>query len=224
MINKFINALIIDDHPMIIESYVSIITSNLKMYNLKFEKATTCEIALNVIENFILKEEVIDFVVLDLSLPPCEIKEVLSGLDLGILLKSKFPKCKIIIITHHSDGFLLHKVFKELIPNGFINKADVDNTTFEKIFNSILNGETFVSETINKSIISFNENNINLDEIDFKIIELIEKGVKTKQLTNYIDLSLSAIEKRKAKMKFHFANNKISDKELVERIKTLNFS
>ena len=224
MTNKFINALIIDDHPMIIESYVSIISSKFKKYNLKFEKATTCERALNVIENFVLKEEVIDFVVLDLSLPPCEIKEVSSGLDLGIIIKSKFPKCKIIIITHHSDGFLLHKVFKELIPNGFINKSDVNNTIFEKIFNSVLNGETFVSETINKSILSFNENHISLDEIDFKIIELIGKGIKTKELTNYIDLSLSAIEKRKAKMKFNFANNKINDKELVERIKMLNFS
>lgn len=221
---KNVKVLIVDDHPMIVESYVTIITSNLKMYNIKFEKATTCETALNVIENFVLKEEVIDFVVLDLSLPPCEIKEVSSGLDLGIIIKSKFPKCKIIIITHHSDGFLLHKVFKELMPNGFINKADVDNTIFEKIFNSVLNGETFVSETINKSILSFNENLISLDEIDFKIIELIGKGIKTKELTNYIDLSLIAIEKRKAKMKFHFANNKINDKELVERIKMLNFS
>lgn len=224
MTNKFINALIVDDHPMIIESYISIISSKFKKYNLKFEKATTCEMALNVIENFIVRDKIIDFVILDLSLPPCKTKEASSGLDLGIILKAKFPKCKIIIITHHSDGFLLHKVFKELMPNGFINKADVDNTVFEKIFNSLLNGETFVSETINKSILSFNENYINLDEIDFKIIELIGKGIKTKELTNHIDLSLSAIEKRKAKIKFYFANNKINDKELVERIKMLKFS
>jgi DNA-binding NarL/FixJ family response regulator len=224
MTNKFTNVLIVDDHPMIIESYVSIISSKFKKYNLKFEKATTCETALNVVESFILRDEIIDFVILDLSLPPCEIKEVSSGLDLGLIIKSKFPKCKIIIITHHTEGFLLHKVFKELMPNGFINKADIDITNFEKIFNNFLNGETFVSETINKSILSFNENHITLDEIDFKIIELIEKGVKTKELTNYIDLSLSAIEKRKAKMKFYFANNKINDKELIERMKVLNFS
>jgi DNA-binding NarL/FixJ family response regulator len=222
--NKFVNALIVDDHPMIIESYVSIIEASIQNRNFKFEKATSCEIGFNIINNFILKKRVIDFAILDLSLPSYEIKNVFTGLDLGILLKLNFPKCKIIIITHHADGFSLNKVFKELTPNGFINKADIDNTTFVKIFDSILNGETFLSETINKSIISFNENHINLDEIDIQIIELIEKGFKTKELTKYISLSLSAIEKRKAKMKFHFANNKINDKELIERMKTLNIS
>ena len=222
--SKFNNVLIIDDHPMIIESYISIIEASVQNHNFKFKKATTCKMAYDLIEDFTQKKVKIDFVVLDLSLPPCKVNEVLSGLDIGIIIKSKFPKCKIIIITHHSEGFLLNKVFKELIPNGFINKADVDNTTFEKIFNSILNGETFVSDTINKSILSYNENHISLDEIDFKIIELIGKGIKTKELINYIDLSLSAIEKRKAKMKFYFANNKINDKELIERMKMLNFS
>jgi DNA-binding NarL/FixJ family response regulator len=216
--------LIVDDHPIVIESYISIITSSLHPFNAKFEKATTCEDAYNLIEDFAVKKKAIDFVILDLSLPPCEIKKILSGLDLGILLKSKFPKCKIIIITHHTDKFLLNKVFKELTPHGFLNKADIDTTTLTKIFDSIFSGETFLSEIINKSIVSFNKNRINLDEINLQIIDLIEKGVKTKDMINYIDLTLSAIEKRKAKMKFLFANKKINDKELVERIKTLNFS
>ena len=122
---KNVNVLIVDDHPMIIESYVAIISTILQKHNLKFEKATTCEVAHNLIENFINKKQVIDFAILDLSLPPYQIKKVLSGLDLGILIQTNFPKCKIIVITHHTDGFLLNKVFKSLKPQGLINKSDL---------------------------------------------------------------------------------------------------
>lgn len=222
--NKFFNIIIIDDHSMIIEAYESIISSNLLNYNFIFQKATNCEIAFNKIEEAFNRNQAIDVAILDLSLPAYEIKKISSGLDLGIFIKSKFPKCKIIIITHHSEGFLLNKIFKVLNPQAIISKSDVDNQTFSIVFNNILKGKTFLSDTINKSIIEFNEANFKLDEIDFQILDLIEKGVKTKELPNHINLSLSAIEKRKAKIKFHFANNKINDKDLVERIKILNFS
>jgi DNA-binding response OmpR family regulator len=81
---KNVNVLIVDDHPMIIESYVAIISTILHKHNLKFEKATTCEVAYISIENFINKRQIIDFAILDLSLPPCQINKVLSGLDLGM--------------------------------------------------------------------------------------------------------------------------------------------
>jgi DNA-binding NarL/FixJ family response regulator len=221
---KNVNVLIVDDHPMIIESYVAIISTILHKHNLKFEKATTCEVAYNSIENFINKKQVIDFAILDLSLPPYQIKKVLSGLDLGILIQTTFPKCKIIVITHYTDGFLLNKVFKSLKPQGFLNKADIDNTTFSKFMDDVLNGKTFLSETINKSIIEFNEANFKLDEIDFEILDLIEKGFKTKELPNYIDLSLSAIEKRKAKIKFYLTGQNVNDSEMIKTRKMLKFS
>jgi DNA-binding NarL/FixJ family response regulator len=43
--NKTLNLLIVDDHPMIIEAYASIISTNLKNYFINFHKATNCEIA-----------------------------------------------------------------------------------------------------------------------------------------------------------------------------------
>ena len=222
MMNNFLNILIVDD-PMTVEAYLAIVTSNLPSNYSNFIKATNCEIAYKKIEEIFSRNQSIDVAVLDLSLPAYIAKKISSGLDLGIFIKSKFPKCKIVIVTQHNDGFLLNKVFRVLKPQAIINKGDVDNEIFSKVFNKILDGKTFLSETINKSIIEFNNSNFKLDEIDFQILDLIEKGVKTKELPDHINLSLSAIEKRKAKMKFHFANNKINDKELIESMKMLNF-
>ena len=221
---KFFNLLIVDDHPMISEAYEAIIKSNLSSYNSCFYKAINCEIAYNQIEEIFNKNQTIDIAILDLSIPVYKIKKILSGLDLGIFIKSKFPKCKIIIITHHKDGFLLNKVFKLLNPQAIINKGDVDNDIFSKVFNKILEGKTFLSETINKSIIEFNDSNFKLDEIDYMILDLIEKGIKTKELPNHIQLSLSAIEKRKAKIKFYIAGKKVRDDDMIKIGDMLKFS
>jgi DNA-binding NarL/FixJ family response regulator len=120
--------------------------------------------------------------------------------------------------------FYLIKFFKSLKPQGFLNKADIDNTTFSKFMDDVLNGKTFLSETINKSIIEFNNDNIKLDETDFQILDLIEKGVKTKELPDYINLSLSAIEKRKAKIKFYLTGQNVNDSEMIKMRKMLKFS
>ena len=45
------------------------------------------------------------------------------------------------------------------------------------------------------------EKGVMLDEIDTKIIMLLSKGIKNKNLSKYIPLSDSAIEKRKYKVK-----------------------
>jgi hypothetical protein len=52
---------------------------------------------------------------------------------------------------------------------------------------------------------------------------LISQGVKTVNLPNYIPLSMSAIEKRKANIKDQLLKEKGSDKDLIEIAKKLGF-
>lgn len=213
--DNFINILIVDDHPMIIDAYVSILSAAFIKSDFIFEKAINCEEAYNIIERTFKNKGKIDVIILDISLPAFKKMKLESGEDLGCYIKIKFPNSKIIIITHNKDGYLLNKTFNALKPAGFINKADIDANNFPNTFMNILNGNTHVSETIKNAMDEFNDDKIRLDEIDFEILSLLEKGIKTKELPNYIKLSLSAIEKRKAKIKFYLTVNKRDNNQML---------
>lgn len=86
----------------------------------------------------------------------------------------------------------------------------------------ILSGRNFTSTIINNSIKELNNKKFGFDSIDYEIISLLEKGIKTKDLTNHIPLTLSAIEKRKAKIKLQVLNETGNDQELIVKIKELN--
>jgi DNA-binding NarL/FixJ family response regulator len=216
-----LNILIVGDHPMLVDSYISIINSTVEDYKFNFIKAFNCESAFKQIELNFKTKEIIDIALLDVSLPPYEQEKILCGGDIAKLVRSKFPSCKIIMITGYHEALVINSIFKSIQPEGFIEKVDIDSTTFSEVFEKILKGESFISETINKTLVNLIRSNINWDAIDSKIITLLEKGIKTKDLPNYINLSLSAIEKRKAFLKTYLLEQKGSDKELIEKCKLL---
>jgi DNA-binding NarL/FixJ family response regulator len=218
---KTLNILIVEDHPMMIDAYVSIINNTIENYKFNFIKASDCESAFKRIEQNFKTKEAIDIALLDVSLPPFEQEKILCGGDVGKLIRNKFPSCKIIMITGYHKGLVINSIFKSIRPEGFLNKADIDYFTFANAFEVILKGESFMSETINKTLVNLIRSTINWDDVDSKIVTLLEKGIKTKELPNYINLSLSAIEKRKAKIKFQLLNEKGNDKELIEKTKLL---
>ncbi|WP_396161034.1 hypothetical protein [Flavobacterium sp.] len=125
------------------------------------------------------------------------------------------------MITHLDQGVVLRTIIDKVQPNGFLNKRDIDYKTFKKNFNIILNNENYVSETISNSLYNLNRNIFDFDVIDYEIISLIDKGIKTKDLPNYLPISLSAIEKRKSKIKFQVLNYSGNDDELIAKIKGL---
>lgn len=219
--NSILNILIVEDHPMLMNAYISIINKTVENYKFNFIKASDCESAFKRIEQNFKTKEAIDIALLDISLPPYEQEKILCGGDVGKLIRNKFPSCKIIMITGCHKGLVINSIFKSIRPEGFLNKVDIDYSTFAEVFEVILRGESFISETINKSLVGLIQRNIAWDDIDSKIITLLEKGIKTKDLPNYIDLSLSAIEKRKAFLKTQILDKKGSDKVLVEKCKLL---
>lgn len=92
---------------------------------------------------------------------------------------------------------------------------------FPEIFDRIVNIENYFSPTINTAIQSLVKQTLKWDEFDTQIIILLDKGIQTKDLPQYINLSLSSIEKRKAILKRQILDQKASDKLLLERCKML---
>ena len=219
--NKNINLLIVDDHPMIVDGYCLIINNFMECYNFNFYCAYNCEEAFKIIEqNFKLKNE-IDIALLDVSLPPYKEEKVFCGGDLAIVFKDRFPSSKVIMITMHDEGIVIDKILTKVNPEGFLNKSDINFETFSEVFEIILSGGKYISKAINNSIKELNNKKFGFDSIDYEIISLIEKGIKTKDIPNFIPITLSAIEKRKTKIKFQVLNHSGNDEELMEKIKKL---
>jgi DNA-binding NarL/FixJ family response regulator len=214
--------LIVDDHPMTVDSYINLLSeANYKQKKVNFIKSYNCEEAYREINFRSTQNKAIDLALLDISLPPFKEQNINNGIDLALLLRKKNANCKIILLTMHSEPLTVDKIIKEIKPEGFIAKSDINFELFPTIIKKIFEGGTFHSQTIIESQRNLFKKNINWDIHDNKILLLISEGVKTINLPNYIPLSMSAIEKRKANIKDQLLQGKGSDKDLTEKAKSL---
>lgn len=219
--NQNRNILIIDDHPMTVDSYKTLLSSIESNKKANFLLEYNCEEAFNILHQTKHEKETIHFAFVDVNLPRYEKKKLFSGSDVAKLIRDYFPDCKIIIISMHSEPVWVSQIYDSINPEGFIAKSDIDYRSFPEIFKSVENDRIYCSKSIKDSRKAMIQTNINWDEIDSKILQLIADGVKTKDLPKYIPLCLSAIEKRKASIKKQLILESGSNKELLDSAKSL---
>ena len=215
------NILIIDDHPIIVDSYVSLLSSIESNKNANFHLAYNCKQAFDKINYLKACDTPLDVAFIDVNLPPYEEMNLRSGDEIGILVKKYFPNCSLVIISMYCDPVWVNRIAKTLNPLGFISKNDIDYKSFTSIMEAITNKETYFTSSIIEAQREFIIKNIRWDEHDSKIIQLIADGIKTKDLTKHIPLSLSTIEKRKANLKKQLIFKGGTDAELIERVNNL---
>jgi len=215
-----INILIVDDHPMTVNGYINVLSDEkFEGYELNFTKALNCKEAYDLItdpaSNF-------NMAYLDLSLPPYPEKKITSGIDIGMLLRQYIPNCTIVFLTMHSEAPLIERLIKDINPQGIMCKSDIDIDEFLNAFKIIFSGDTYLSSKIVKSLKDRVFDNYKLDNYDKQILMRLSEGIQTKNIPNYVPLSLSAIEKRKAHMKNMLLQGKGGDDfELIEAIKKI---
>lgn len=215
------NILIVDDHPLIVDSYVTLLSAIESNKNVNFHLAYNCKQAYEKINILKASDTTLDVAFIDVNLPPYEEMDLRSGDEIGNLVKQRFPDCSLIIISMHCDPVWGNRITKTLNPLGFISKNDINYKSFPSIMEAIYKKENYYTVTILEAQKEFIIKNIDWDEHDSKIIQLIADGVKTKDLTKYIPLSLSAIEKRKANLKKQLIFKGGTDAELIERVNNL---
>lgn len=215
-----LNILIVDDHPMTVNGYINVLSEEeFEGYNVSFNKALNCEEAYNIITD---NSKTINIAYLDLSLPPYPDKKIFSGLDLGVLIRNTIPDCLIIILTMHSEAALIDRLIKEINPQGILCKSDIDIDEFLNAFKIIFSGDTYLSHKIVKSLKDKVFDNYKLDSYDKQILMRLSEGILTKNIPNYVPLSLSAIEKRKAHMKNMLLQGRGGDDhDLIDAIKKM---
>ncbi|MEW7290741.1 response regulator [Aquimarina sp. 2304DJ70-9] len=220
---KKLKVLMIDDHPMIIEGYKNtLLGENQKEYQIKIDIASNCDDAYEKIQKS-SQSTPYDMLFVDIKLPPSSDGTITSGEDLAKHAKELLPKAKIIILTMHREDHRIHNILKNINPTGFLIKSDLTSSELLLAFNNIVKGKAYYSATVNDHFRKMMTNKFSLDEKNLKILYHLSRGVKTKNLPNYVSLSLSAIEKRKNQIKEMFSIAKADDQQLLEEARKRGF-
>lgn len=211
------NILIVDDHPFIIQGYKNAITRyNPNEFEFFIEQANDCKSAYEIITN---PEKAFDIAFLDISMPAYEEKGMFSGEDLAKLLNEYMPNCKIILLTMYTELLKIKNIIDTINPNGLVIKNDL---TFDELlfgFDKVIKDEIYYSQSIQKMMDLDKSETIEIDLFDKQILFHLSKGTKTKEIPQYIPISLEAIEIRKLNLKKLLDLKDESDIELVREAK-----
>jgi two-component system response regulator NreC len=207
--------LIVDDHHLMIEGYKSILSTI--GYDIEIVSATTSESAYNIITKS--ESDSFDLVYLDRSLPPYIEGGINNGEGLAVLIARLFPDWKVIFLTSHCESFILYDLVKKVNPDGVLVKSDFNSEEFLIAFNEVLSGRNYYSHTVRKSMEKMTSRRMYLDNYNRQIIVLLARGIKTKNLPNYLPLSISAIDKRKVQIKDFFEIEKGNDEDILSAAK-----
>ena len=219
-----IKILMIDDHPMIIEGYQNTLLFTKKEHQeLKIDIANNCDEALKYMNKSIEMAKPYDMLFVDISLPPSSDGSMSSGEDLAEYAREHLPKAKIIILTMFSESFRIHNIIKNIDPEGFLIKSDLTSSELASAFQAVLNNPPFYSGTVNSHIRKTIATDVVIDDKNRKILYLLSQGVKTKNLASHLDISLSAVEKRKKQLKDLFDIQDGQDETLLEEARKKGF-
>ena len=225
MERKYINVLMVDDHKMTLVGYSSaleVLNQEDSEYTFKIHHATTFEAALHHL-NEIFNYRPLHLVFLDIQLPKHSDKKYQTGEDLGIDIRKRFPQTKLIVITTFDNNLLIQNLLESVNPEGLMIKSDVTPSNFPQAVLDVLEDPPYYSKTVTKYLRKQQFNKYHLDRWDRLMLYHISVGKLTKDLPNYIPLSIAGIEKRKKRLKELFDVEDGNDIDLIMRAKEKGF-
>ena len=227
--NESVNVLIVDDHPFIIDVFKNALAEVKKRFintsfNFKISEATNCEDAIRRINQAAQPNSPdYDLVFLDIRLPPAQGNKVMSGEDLGEMIRTYFPKAKLLIFTSHNENIRLISILNHLNPDGFLIKSDVSYIEAINAIQSILNDTPYYSKTILNLLRTQIASGIIIDKVDKQILYELSVGTKMKDLPKIIPMSMAGLERRKRLLKNIFNIPNEDDKALIATAKENGF-
>ncbi|WP_284651134.1 response regulator [Flavobacterium terrisoli] len=207
-----VTVLIIDDHPSLIEGYKAILSYNPYGYVINTETIFSCESAYDLITS---TKVAFDVIMIDYTMPPYPEKNIHNGADLVPIIRQYLPEARIMMLTSHYESLLLLKLIRECNPEGLLVKSDFQAEELLVAFDTIVKGENYFSSTIKNLKQEIKESAKVLDSYNRQIIMLLSQGIQTKNLPEHLNLSKSAIDKRKVTIKEFFDIEKGTDEDIL---------
>ncbi|MFH4963404.1 DNA-binding response regulator [Gaetbulibacter sp. M235] len=222
--SETIRILMIDDHPMIIEGYQNTLQFTKKESQiLDIDIANNCDEAVAFMDKSVKTNRPYQVLFVDISLPPSKDGLMNSGEDLAIYARKILPKARVIILTMFDESYRIHNIIKTINPEGFLIKSDLTSSELASAFQAVLHNPPFYSGTVNSHLRKTNESDIVIDDKNRKILYLLSQGAKNKSLAAHLDISLSAIEKRKKQLKEIFLIDDGQDETLIKEARKRGF-
>ena len=194
--------LIADDHQYMINSLKTIVNYAFEeVETIAFTEAQNCKSAILKINDFSEIEESFDLAILDFSMPADTEKNILNGGDVCLFLREKMPSCKTLIFTAHLEDLILLEIDQKIKPDALIIKSDINPDELISICRDIINGKKYSSPSVLEKKDKMWDEAIFTKESNRKIVDLISKGYKTKEIASELVLSEIAVQKRLAKIK-----------------------
>lgn len=219
-----LNILMVDDHPMIIEGYQNtLLATKNEDQELAIDIASTCDMANEMMLASIKHQNPYDILFVDIKLPPSKDGKITSGEDLAKIAREMLPDAKVIILTMFNESYRIHNILKTINPDGFLIKSDLTSNELAKAFQSILINPPYYSSTVNGFVRQSITSDIYVDDKNRRILHLLSQGIKTKNLAEHMNLSLSAVEKRKKHLKQLFKIEDGQDESLIKEAKKKGF-
>lgn len=208
-----INILMVDDHPMILEGYESIL-SRLKLgnCNISIDTANSCELAWEKITS-----GTYHIVLLDINFPVSEDSEFLSGEELGIKIRKEYPGIKLVILTFTEEPFRLNSILTNIKPAGFLLKGQTSSKNLIHCMETVITSPPYFGPKISELLQTELNYKFSLDETDRIILHQLSLGTKTKDLPDYVNLSLRSVEDRKKRLKKNFGVAEGDTKTLLQK-------
>jgi DNA-binding NarL/FixJ family response regulator len=225
MEKESINVLMVDDHKMTLVGYSSaleVLNQEGSQYTFKIYHATTFEAALyHLNETFNYRP--LHLVFLDIQLPKHSDKKYQTGEDLGIEIRKRLPHTKLIVITTFDNNLLIQNLLESINPEGLMIKSDVTPSNFPQAVIDVLEDPPYYSKTVTKYLRKQQFIKYHLDRWDRLMLYYISVGKLTKDLPNFIPLSIAGIEKRKKRLKEIFDVEDGNDIDLIMCAKEKGF-
>jgi two-component system, NarL family, nitrate/nitrite response regulator NarL len=208
---RSIKLLIVDDHHIVLDGLKSLFEQDPQFEIIG--AASSAEEALRL-----LSISTPDILLTDYRLPG------LTGLELAVVVKEKYPGVKRVILSMHDEGLLVKQILKEGV-DGYLLKS-IQQSELKMALHQIMDGFPYVSPEITRMMLAdMNSGQPEelLSERERQVLNLIAKECSNKQIAEKLFISERTVETHRKNIfrktnttslvgliKYAFANNLIS--------------
>ncbi|MGB6150956.1 MAG: histidine kinase [Pricia sp.] len=221
--SDLVRILAVDDHEMIVLGYkYTLEATAFEDFEVVVNTAPSFQEGKTEIENS-AKRLPYDIVMLDIQMFPESAKEERSGEDLGLLVKEISPKSKVVFLSSFSDSYRINNILKNVNPDGYMVKSEVDQKTLQTMVRTVLNNPPYYTAAALQAIRRKMANEDQIDERDKKILYQLSIGTKTKDISTLVAAATTTVENRKRQLKIMLNVENGNDFALIEEAKKRGF-
>ena len=221
---KTIRILAVDDHKMTLVGYKYILEdTKFPDFKIEMSMANTFNLGKEMILDSAKSNTYYDILLLHIQLSSVKDGYARTGEDLGIYAREVSPDSKIVFLSSFSDNYRINSIMNTVNPEGYMVKTDINEDALREMVETVLTEPPYYTKKAMIAIRNKMSSDIYLDDNDKKLLYYLSIGTKTKDMIEYVSLSLPGIENRKRQLKEIFGVGKENDYALINAAREKGF-